>query len=265
MSALRVELTRGIRASTASAFSAEGANHTSSVKAKCRLPRHGGCGRWWALLRKRRCARATCPRERVLGTHIAEAVGIQAPAPVAIEVGNGGTVFGSRRIAGVADDVQTRSYLMTPSALNVGMPLAGLSSILSKIYALDMFLSNDDRHFGNYLSIDDNGVRRLYTFDFSRAVFWQWPWNGYPVPTTHTRAHGKILRQLHGFDSVAANSILDNIGALAPSTIESFINQMPADWSSTVLRTQFVDLWSTGHCTARIDVLRKGLSDGTLL
>jgi len=129
-----------------------------------------------------------------LGTHIAEAVGIQAPAPVAIERSNGEIVFGSRRIAGVADDLLTRSYLMTSSAGNVAVPVTGLSTILSKIYALDMFLNNEDRHFGNYLSIDDNGVRRLYSFDFSRAVFWQWPWNGYPAPTTHTRTHGKLLR-----------------------------------------------------------------------
>jgi hypothetical protein len=154
---------------------------------------------------------------------------------------------------------------MTPSATNASMPIAGLASLLSKIYALDMFLYNEDRHFGNYLSIDDNGVRRLYTFDFSRAVFWQWPWNGYPVSTTHTRTHGRVLQQLHGFDSVAANSVLDNIRALAPSTIEGFVNQMPTDWSSTALRAQFVDVWSTRQCTTRVDALRKGLSDGTLL
>ena len=112
-----------------------------------------------------------------LGTHLAEAVGIQSPAPVAIQLANGSVVFGSRRIAGVADDLLTRTYLMTPSASNAAMPIAGLASILSKIYALDMFLHNDDRHFGNYLSIDDNGVRRLYTFDFSRAVFWQLSWS----------------------------------------------------------------------------------------
>jgi hypothetical protein len=200
-----------------------------------------------------------------LGTHIAEAVGIQAPAPVAIELNSGSIVFGSRRIAGVADDVLTRTYLMTPSASNLAMPIAGLATLLSKIYALDLFLHNEDRHFGNYLSIDDNGVRRLYAFDFSRAVFWQWPWNGYPAATTNTRTHGKVLRQLHGFDSVAAGSVLDNIRALAPATIESFINQMPSDWSSIGLRAQFVDVWSTGHCTTRVDALRKGLSDGTLL
>ena len=200
-----------------------------------------------------------------LGTHIAEAVGIQAPAAVVIERANGSLVFGSRRIVGVADDLITQTYLTTASVSNAALPIPGLGTVLSKIYALDMFLFNDDRHFGNYLSIDDNGVRRLYAFDFSRAVFWQWPWNGYPAPTTHTRTRGNVLRQLHGFDAAAANAVLDNLGALALPTIEGFINQMPASWSPTDLRSQFVGVWSSGHCTARVQALRKGFSDGTLL
>lgn len=200
-----------------------------------------------------------------LGAHIAEAVGIQAPAPVAIQLTDGTVVFGSRRIAGVADDLLTRAYLMVPSASNLAAPIAGLATILSKIYALDMFLFNDDRHFGNYLSIDDNGVRRIYTFDFSRAVFWKWPWNGFPVATDNTRMYGGMLRQLHGFDLPAANAILDNLGSLAPATIEGFINQMPANWTTPELRTQLADVWASGHGTARVDALRKGFSDGTLL
>lgn len=200
-----------------------------------------------------------------LGTHIAEAVGIQAPAAVAVERLSGDIVFGSRRIVGVADDIATRSYLLTPSASNAAMPISGLTGVLSRIYALDMFLGNVDRHFGNYLSIDDNGVRRLYAFDFSRAVFWQWPWTGYPEPQTHTRTHGRLLRQLHGFDGAAANAVLDNLAGLAPATIEGFLNHMPTDWCTDQLRAQFTEIWTAGQCSNRVAVLRQGFSDGTLL
>jgi hypothetical protein len=199
-----------------------------------------------------------------LGTHLAEVVGIQAPMPAVIKRSDGTLVFGSRRIAGVADDVVTRVYLTTPSASNSALPIVGLTSLLSKIYALDMFLFNEDRHLGNYISVDDNGVRRLYAFDFSRALFWRWPWPGYPAGD-NTRTCGTMLRQLHGFDDVAAGSVLDNLCNLAPQTVEGFINQMPLDWSTPDLRSQFVDVWATGHCSARADVLRKGFKDGTLL
>jgi hypothetical protein len=199
-----------------------------------------------------------------LGTHLAEAVGIQAPAPAAIKLSNGEVVFGSRRIAGVADDVVTQVFLSTPSAMNAAIPVAGLSRVLSRIYALDMFLFNEDRHFGNYISVDDNGVRRLYAFDFSRAVFWKWPWNGYPT-ADNTRNCGTLLRQLHGFDGAAAESILDNICNLAPEIVESFVKQMPPDWLTPQLCADFVSFWSSGQCKARADTLRKGFSDGTLL
>ena len=198
-------------------------------------------------------------------TQIAEAIGIAAPAPVAIELQNGTTVFGSRRIAGVADAAITSAYLTSPSVSNAGIQAQGLKSLLSKIYVLDMFLNNGDRHLGNYLSVDDNGVRRLYAFDFSRALFWEWPWVGYPAANLHTRIWGSALRRLHGFDIAAANLTLAGLGALAPAAVEGFIKQMPEDWISVAQRSQFMTAWTDGTFHSRLDGLRKGFIDGSLL
>lgn len=205
-----------------------------------------------------------------ISTHISEAVGIGAPTPSAIERIDGSIVFGSRRIAGVADKVTTAAYLTTPTATNVGVPVSGLQAILSSVYALDMFIHNDDRHFGNYLSVDDTGTRRLYAFDFSRALFWQWPWQGFPLNGTleagfRTRPCGTILRNLHGFDRNAAFQTLDRLSGLAPATIEGFINQMPTDWLPADVRAQFVGWWASNSRNARIEELRAGIIDGTLL
>lgn len=200
-----------------------------------------------------------------ISTHISEAVGIGAPTPTAIERIDGSVVFGSRRIAGVADKVTTAAYLTTPTATNVGVPVSGLQTILSSIYALDMFIHNDDRHFGNYLSVDDNGTRRLYAFDFSRALFWQWPWTGFPAIGQNTRMCGAFLRNSHGFDQNSASGTLDRLSGLAPATIEGFINQMPTDWLPADVRTQFVGWWASNARNARIEELRAGIIDGSLL
>ncbi|WP_441237104.1 HipA family kinase [Bradyrhizobium sp. 930_D9_N1_4] len=201
-----------------------------------------------------------------LGTQIAEAVGLAAPAPCVIELQDGSTVFGSRRIAGVADAAVTMAFLTAPTASNQSSPVAGLSALLSKIYALDMFCYNDDRHLGNYLSVDDRGRRRLYAFDFSRAFFWTWPWNGgYPSPQSNTRRWGSFLRRFHGFDEVAAGSTLDAIGNIAPAAISGFINQMPSDWMGATLKAEFSAVWEGTACASRVDALRKGFQDGTLL
>ncbi len=121
-----------------------------------------------------------------LGTLIAEEVRIGAPTPMLIEMIDGTIVFGSRSIPGVFDAITTIAYLSTPTLTNSTRPATGLQAVLSAIYALDLFIFNDDRHANNYLSLDDNGTRRFYAFDFSRAMFWQWPWNDFPPATCNT-------------------------------------------------------------------------------
>jgi hypothetical protein len=200
-----------------------------------------------------------------LSTHISEAVGIAAPAPAAIELIDGSIVFGSRRIVGCAMQVTTMAYLTTPTLTNKGIPATGLSAILSSIYVLDMFIHNDDRHLGNYLSVDDEGTRRLYAFDFSRALFWAWPWQGFPQTSENTRIYGQILRFSHGFDVKSAFLTLDRLSALAPDTIEGFINTMPSNWLPPAIRADFVGWWASNARDARIVAIRAGITNGTLL
>lgn len=197
--------------------------------------------------------------------HLSEEIGIATPVPMAIEMANGDIVFGSRRIVGVADTAITSNYLVSPTLTNQAPGVRGLNGLISSIYALDMFVFNDDRHLGNYLSIDDNGVRRFYAFDFSRALFWSWPWVDFPGPRTNTGIVGRALRHLHGFDQVAADSTLNRLGAVPTSTMEAFINKMPTDWLSVQLRDQFLQSWSGHERQDGLDALRKGMSDGSLL
>jgi hypothetical protein len=128
-----------------------------------------------------------------------------------------------------------------------------------------MFVFNDDRHFGNYLTIDDNGTRRLYAFDFSRALLWHWPWQGYPLPGSNTRRYGFMLRQFHGFDESAALDTLDRLARLTPNSLEGFVSRMPSDWLLDPMRADLANWWSNGGRDARVAALRKGISDGTLL
>jgi hypothetical protein len=200
-----------------------------------------------------------------ISTQISESVGIGAPTPTFIERIDGSVVFGSRRIAGVADQIVTATYLTTPTATNMGVPVAGLKGIISSIYALDMFVHNDDRHLGNYLSVDDSGTRRLYAFDFSRACFWKWPWSGFPAVGDNTRKWGSFLRNSHGFDQNSAFGTLDRLSGLAPNAIEGIINQMPTDWLPVAIRAEFIGWWGSNARNARIEELRARMIDGTLL
>jgi hypothetical protein len=197
---------------------------------------------------------------------LAEAVGVSTPAAAPIEMKDGNVVFGSRRVPGVAEDIITQFYLTTPSVTNFGTPPAtGLTPLLSAIYAFDMFNYNDDRHFGNYLTYDDNGTRRLHAFDFSRALFWRWPWSGFPTAADNTRVCGALLRQLHGFDFPAASATLTRLGGLPTLAVANIINMMPASWLSPSVVQAFLQWWDSGERTVRIQLLTRGLSDGSLL
>lgn len=198
-----------------------------------------------------------------ISTHVAEMVGISAPSAAPIEMSSGRTVFGSRRISGASDAVTTQ-YLILDTGANAQFSPVGLSSILSSIYALDMFLFNDDRHFGNYLTHDDNGVRRMYAYDFSRAMFWHWPWVAFPVGC-NTRACGALWMQRHSFDMVSANNTLDRLDALPEGEMSNILNRMPSDWLSAQLSGEFLQWWGAPAKTARVQQLRQGFIDGTLL
>lgn len=128
-----------------------------------------------------------------------------------------------------------------------------------------IFLCFEDRHFGNYITYDDQGTRRTLAFDFSRAVFWRWPWHGVPEANQNTRSHGAVLRRLHGFDKAVASSILSRLQALHPDAVDSFIKEMPPDWLSAQLRAEFLAWWAGPGRAARVKEIEKGLDDGTLL
>lgn len=208
--------------------------------------------------------RTVCASEW-LCTRIGEEVGIPGPPPAVIQMLDRRLAFGSRRISGTADQVVTTAFLTTPSPPNIQAPVVGLRRLLSNIYAFDMFMHNLDRHLGNYLSTEDSGQRRLYAMDYSRALFWGWPFTGFPGTKENTRLCGTRLRQLHGFDQVAAFNVLDQIDNLAPAVVAGMIDRVPSVWMSASLRVEFMGWWSNGGRAARVTELRMGLGNGQLL
>jgi hypothetical protein len=208
--------------------------------------------------------KAICASEW-LCTRIAEEVGIAGPQSTLVQMLDGRLLFGSRRVSNVADQATTLQFLNSASEQNRSLPVAGLQRVLSNIYALDMFIHNVDRHLGNYLSVEESGVRRIYAMDYSRSLFWAWPFSGFPHQNENTLQMGRLLRSHHGFDLVAASAVLQQLGSLAPAVIEGFINRMPPAWLPGELKSEFMNWWSDGGRTARLTALRMGLENGQLL
>lgn len=203
-----------------------------------------------------------------LCTQLAEAVGLVAPATAVIEMDTGELVFGSRKLPGIADTARTVNYLLqSPVDPTQPVPPAAptLATHLSEIYAFDMALNNEDRHLGNYLIADEAGVQRLYAFDYSRSLFWAWPFRGFPAPGSKTRNIGTLVRSFHAFDLPAAQNLLSRLDAINGATLETLINQMPAAWLPAAERSQLLAWWTNGSRQHRFSVLGQGLANGTLL
>lgn len=238
---------------------------------------------------------------------LSQKIGIVAPPHANIEMLNGEFVFGSQYISGVATRVETTAYLLQPTLVVPALPVAAgpaaavaapvaaglgappqppappaapaaivaaptLSSLLSSIYAFDLAIGNEDRHLGNFLSIEIAGTKRLFAFDYSRALFLTWPLVGFPLAWTkfavgpsNTLEWGRHLRAAHGFDLPSALRTVERLEKLDVAVVQSLITEMPTNWLPDPPRSDFLQWWTDGRRSKRLDDLRKGLSDGSLL
>ena len=195
-------------------------------------------------------------------SRLGERVGVAVPQVISIKLASKEVVFGSRRVTGVADSISTMNFLLTKTE-GAHSNVVGMGALISSIFAFDMFVNNDDRHLGNYLSVDDGGQRRFFAFDFSRALFWEWPWAGFPAGNTQNC--GRLLRARHGFDLTAAAGVLDRLSLVTASDMGVIINEMPPGWLTGSLQTELLDWWGSSKRADRIEALKEGMSDGTLL
>jgi hypothetical protein len=146
------------------------------------------------------------------------------------------------------------------------LPLAEAGQVFSAIYAVDLFLGNGDRHENNFVIENDGaGAPRIRVIDFSEspALIDPKERGAMPYMTTSTVNIGRILRQHYPFDQSAALRALNRLGAVA--TIRDILEGMPDDWLAANVRNEILAWWLSPDRTARIQVLKDGLSNGTLL
>lgn len=200
-----------------------------------------------------------------VGTRLAEEMNMPCPTPKIIQLSDGQLGFGSRVITGTSDAAKT-TQILTSVTVGTGVtPIPGLKALLSSLFAFDMFINNIDRHDENYLSVDDRGTRRFYAIDFGRSLFWGGALTTFPHANHMTRRTFRNIVQRHGFDPTAANSMLDRLGEIGSVKIEAAFSSMPDSWLEKAARQEFTDWWENGGRHTRLDALRKGLADGSLI
>lgn len=142
-----------------------------------------------------------------------------------------------------------------------------IGPVLSRAYAFDLFVHNVDRHPGNYLGVAGRTLgHSIKLYDFSRAfTATGWPLPPLPLhPSTKTILTHRQLLKHHAFDLGAAEDLLNRIQKIDHASFKSIVTAMPSAWLDVQLRIKVLKWWA-GPRDARVNEVKKGLKDGTLL
>jgi len=194
---------------------------------------------------------------------LATACGIAVPTFAILQMPDKTEAFGSRWEGGVTQDTQIITQILTG-----GLPSNSLAARLSAIFAFDLFVFNDDRHTNNYLFRTGWGSDySVLAYDFSRAwTYHSWPLPKGALPTgCQTMKYYRAIQKHQPFDSKAAHAVLKTLRELPVRVIQDSVNKMPSSWLDKKVKNAIVKWWGSKDRAERIDFLKKGISDGTLL
>ena len=130
---------------------------------------------------------------------------------------------------------------------------------------MDLFPANPDRQAINFLLVPGGGFRRLIAFDFASANMAMLGATNFSIASTQTLSVGRLLRTRQGFFRDSAFEMIDRISAVPASVIEGIFESMPAEWLTSEQKRGICEPWSNGMVGGRLEALRKGIGDDSLL
>lgn len=170
-----------------------------------------------------------------------------------IELHDGSHAFGSAWEGGV-ETLKDRAEILR--VLSGEIPIVGLKSFFSKVYALDLFVNNVDRHFGNYIFRPSYSGKIGLAFDFSRAWFAFNPFGFEATKQCATFTGINAIRYFDQYDRSEAEKCLDKIENLTVDDVNTIISNFPEAWMSEVDRQGFLDWWASHARKERIEFLK---------
>ncbi len=192
--------------------------------------------------------------------HLGDQVGIASPECRLVEV-NGAVAFGSRW----ESSHQPENWWLRVQSGEIEK--SRVAPVLSRIFAFDLFVQNEDRHAKNYIvrpQADDK--LSFLAFDYSQA--WMttgWPLTAPPMnPTIVTCQNFKLINQILGgiLDISEALFVLDNLYKTDAVRIEMIIDSHPSCWIDAGDKDRILTFWKDGEAQNRIDLIRKGFGNG---
>ncbi|EOZ4983041.1 hypothetical protein ACQRUM_000553 [Proteus mirabilis] len=197
-------------------------------------------------------------------TCLAELCGIATPVCKILKcLSNGEYVFGSRiELAAWKTGLNDVQWINILSSAN-----DGLKRQMWAIYAFDQFVHNVDRHFNNYLYMQNTlGNTIVKTFDFSLSSFViGWPrTTSRTLPTDSTTYCNWLFAKNFLGDSdqfkASALAVLDKIEKIGSSKISDILDSMPGQWMPNHHKEHFIKWWDSEERRLRIEAIRQEIN-----
>lgn len=184
---------------------------------------------------------------------LARLVSIPTPPFENLKLACGSIAFGSVWEGGVTSVSTTMDVL---NILSGKTPVQDLPIFLSKVYAFDLFVNNEDRHFGNYIFRDSFKSKIVLAFDFSRA--WK-ETNPFGFECLDKRSNTTICNQYiranKCYDKDVAKALLEEISKIPTESVESILDLMHDTWMSKEDKDIIVNWWDSTEFHLRIEKL----------
>lgn len=199
--------------------------------------------------------RGKIPASEYLCYELAYRVLIPTPNYEFIKLSNGDLGFGSLWEGGVKKLSHDQELL---DILRGRIPINGLPRFLSRVYAFDLFVNNEDRHWGNYIwrtSFDGSLV--ALAFDFSRACFE----TGHASheafdPNCNTQHAFRWICLTQNYIRQEAIDCLDDIAKIDSSDISEILDGMPTKWLSKADRHDYIAWWDSQERHDRVAYIK---------
>jgi hypothetical protein len=187
------------------------------------------------------------PLAEWVGHKLSELCEIPTPAYDIVECLSGEIAFGSRWI-----DSTTQIKVFDSVAHDL---VSTHAAAISKIFGLDFFLPNPDRHLGNFLFAQQSDPPACLSFDFSLSCVRNGlPFGSHPMgPATKTNVILRefLIKKVGKFDKHRYNEALIAVKDVSNSQMSSILNSAPVQWFTKVSKQEILDWWESSK-SARI-------------
>ncbi len=185
---------------------------------------------------------------------LARIIGIPTPEFQIVKLRNGELAFGSVWEGGSAI---TKTLPQVLKILKGEILVSNLKSLISKVYAFDLFVNNIDRHFGNFLFRDSYKKNIGLAYDFGRAWYEISPYSYEALDPDHnTSKYNVYAKQYDKYDRDIASAALTEISKIDQVTISHIFSSAPNDWLEEKSKSEFLSWWNSENMANRINRLK---------